>query len=106
MTKSAKKITKKPVAKKAANGHGSKTAKAVALMRRPKGATREEILKVLGWRAVSPAQLVRGGKVKIDDSVRPFRYRAVQEQQNAVAIRRRETCHRTRNPDPVAGRCG
>ena len=70
MTKSAKKITKKPVAKKAANGHGSKTAKAVALMRHTRARRRD--FKGFRLAGRSPAQLVRGGKVKIDDSVRPF----------------------------------
>jgi hypothetical protein len=70
--------TKKTVAKKI-NGKSnkSKTQSALALLRRPKGATRVEILKALGWAAVSVQQLTAnsGGKLKIDKSERPFTYR-------------------------------
>jgi hypothetical protein len=68
----------KATAKKTNGKSTSKTQAALKLLRRPKGATRDEILKVLGWAAVSMQQLTAhsGGKLKIDDSQgRPFRYR-------------------------------
>jgi hypothetical protein len=79
--KVAKKVAKpatKKVAKKS-NGNGSnKTQQVLALMRRAKGVTREEVLKLTGWKAVSMQQLAKstGVTLKVDDSERPFHYMA------------------------------
>jgi hypothetical protein len=79
-TKAKKTVTKTVVAK--TNGKStstSKTAAALKLLRRPKGASREEILAVLGWAAISMAQLTAhtDGRLKTDKSARPFTYRLV-----------------------------
>jgi len=70
-TKSKKSTTK---AKRGEN----KTAKVIAMLKRPSGVTRTEVLKVTGWKAVSMQQVATnaGVKLKIDDSERPYRYRA------------------------------
>jgi len=54
----------------------SKIAKVTALLR--KGCTREQVLKVTGWKAVSLQQMAAqaGVKLKIDKTERPFRYSA------------------------------
>lgn len=49
-------------------------AEAFRLMKRKLGATREELIEVLGWKAVSPQQIT-GNAVKVDKSERPFRYK-------------------------------
>jgi hypothetical protein len=78
---------KKTATTKKANGKGaaksaprkeSKAAKVVALLRRPSGCTREQVLEVTGWKAVSMQQqaAAAGLKLKIDDSEKPYRYRA------------------------------
>lgn len=48
----------------------------VALMRRPGGVTREEVLKAMGWQAVSMQQQAAqcGVELKIDKSRKPYRY--------------------------------
>jgi len=71
-TKSKKSTTK-------AKPGENKSAKVIAMLKRPSGVTREEVLKVTGWKAVSMQQVATnaGVKLKIDDSNgRPFRYRA------------------------------
>ncbi len=81
-----KKVAKKATAKKktaaAKNGHAtkrgdSKTAKVVALLKHAGGATRAQILKATGWKAVSVQQLAKsaGLKLKVDESERPFKYK-------------------------------
>jgi hypothetical protein len=80
MKKAAKKTSTKTTAKKKTNGGskaGGKSAQVIALMQRPKGCTREEVLVLTGWKAVSMQQLATnaGVKLKIDDSERPYRYR-------------------------------
>jgi Protein of unknown function (DUF3489) len=75
MTK-AKKTSSK--AKKATNGSGkSKTAQVIALMKRPSGVTRAQVLELTGWKAVSMQQVAKAGRVrvKIDKSSFPFVYR-------------------------------
>lgn len=59
---------------------GSALAKVAGMLQRPKGTTRAEILKATGWTAVSVQQqaAAAGLKLKIDDSARPYRYRAVE----------------------------
>lgn len=79
-TKATKKSTaKKGSAKKTApKARGnSKTAKVVALLKNG-GCTREQVLKLTGWKAVSMQQLAKssGLKLKVDESQRPFRYKA------------------------------
>jgi hypothetical protein len=63
-------------AKKINGGKSNKSARVVAMMRSAKGVTRNEILKVTGWKAVSPAAVAAtsGFKIKIDNSERPYRY--------------------------------
>ena len=80
----AKKTVKKAaakktgVAKKTGPRADSLTSKVVALMKRAKGVTREEILDLTGWKAVSVQQLSKsaGVKLTIDKSARPFHYKA------------------------------
>jgi hypothetical protein len=52
----AKKSTAKKTTTKKATGKG-KTAQARKMLSRPGGATREQILKFLGWKAVSIQQI-------------------------------------------------
>lgn len=68
---------KKTTAKKTNGKSRNLTQAVVALMRRAKGCTREEVLALTKWKAVSMAQVSAssGGKLRIDDSTRPFRYR-------------------------------
>jgi hypothetical protein len=74
--------TKKPAAKKAkkagAKKVDNKTAQIIALMKRAKGVTRVEVLKVTGWKAISMQAIARshGIKMKVDESSRPFHYKA------------------------------
>lgn len=93
-TKTTKKTAKKATAKKAkanarkpvkgktgakkATRESGKTAKVVALLKRAGGCTREDILKVTGWKAVSVQQVAKGAgiKLKVDESARPFKYKA------------------------------
>ena len=74
-TKSKAKKTTKTVK---ANGSTGKSAKVIALMKRPNGVTRAEVLAVTGWKAVSMQQLATsaGVRLKVDDKERPYRYRA------------------------------
>jgi hypothetical protein len=76
MATKSKSTTKKTVAK-TTNGHGKNlTAQVHALMRRPKGATRAEILKLTGWKAVNVNQIAGDQPgYKINKSERLFRYR-------------------------------
>lgn len=59
----------------------NKTAEVVALMKRVGGVTREEVLVVTGWKAVSMQQVAgnAGVKLKIDDRERPFVYRVLKK---------------------------
>lgn len=77
-TAKAKKTTNGKSGKSATSRAESKTSKVIALMQRASGVTREEVLKVTGWKAVSMQQVATnaGVKLKIDDSERPYRYRA------------------------------
>jgi hypothetical protein len=63
---------------KTAKPRQNKLAKIVALLKRPSGCTREEVLKATGWMAVSMQQQARAAdlKLKVDESKRPFVYRA------------------------------
>jgi hypothetical protein len=75
MATKSKKTTK---AKKATNGSGkAKSEQIAALLRRAKGCTRADVLALTGWGAVSmQAQAKAAGvKLKIDKTVRPFRYK-------------------------------
>jgi hypothetical protein len=78
-TKAKKTTTKKPAKKTVktnGNGNGNKTQAVVALMRRAKGVTRAEILKVTGWKAVNVNQIAGDQPgYKIDTKERPFTYR-------------------------------
>jgi hypothetical protein len=81
MTATATKKKPAPKAKKAGAKKPTgenKTAQVMALMKRAKGVTREEVLELTGWKAVSMQQLARsaGVKMKVDESVRPFHYKA------------------------------
>lgn len=83
--KPAKKVTQKKTAA-AKSGAAKKTrtprgvdtlvSKVVTLMKRAKGVTREEVLKLTGWKAVSMQQIAdgQGVKLKIDKESRPFHY--------------------------------
>lgn len=81
--KKAKANARKPVkgaTKKAASkprGEG-KTAEVGKLLKRASGVTRAQILELTGWKAVSVQQLATslGVKLKIDETKRPFVYRA------------------------------
>ena len=77
---------KKTATTKKANGKGAaksaprketKAAKVIALLRRPSGCTREQVLEATRWKAVSMQQqaAAAGLKLKIDDSERPYRDR-------------------------------
>jgi len=73
--------TKKSTAKPTTNGgqrKGTLLAKVAGMMQRPKGCTRAEVLAATEWKAVSMQQMAAqaGVKLKIDDSGRPYRYRA------------------------------
>jgi hypothetical protein len=63
---------------KTAKPRQNKLAKIVALLKRPGGCTRDDVLKATGWMAVSMQQQARaaGIKLKVDDSQLPYRYRA------------------------------
>lgn len=77
--KSAKTNARKAVGKKAVTKRGdSKSAKVGALLKRAGGCTRGDILKATGWKAVSVQQIAKGlgVKLKVDESARPFRYKA------------------------------
>lgn len=56
---------------------GNKTAKIIALLRRKDGATREQVLKATGWKAISMQQVTEKANVKlrVDRKVRPFVYK-------------------------------
>ncbi|SRR6266702_5343628 len=53
-----------------------KASDIVAMMRRPGGVTRDEVLKAMGWQAVSMQQQAAqcGVEIKIDKSRKPYRY--------------------------------
>lgn len=57
----------------------NKTAEIVSLMKRREGVTREEVLAVTGWKAVSMQQVadLAGVKLKVYDKIRPFKYRVI-----------------------------
>jgi Protein of unknown function (DUF3489) len=74
-----KKATKKTATTKKANGKKeTKAAKVVAMLKRASGCTREQVLEATGWKAVSMQQqaTAAGLKLQIDDSEKPYRYRA------------------------------
>lgn len=74
-----KKATVKKSAKKAVTKRGTgKVAQVITMLRRKGGATRGQILKAIGWRAISVQQVAagQGVKLKIDTSKRPFHYMA------------------------------
>jgi hypothetical protein len=56
----------------------SKAAKIAKMLRRKSGVTRDQVLKVTGWKAVSMQQMAgnAGIKLKIDSSKFPYVYRA------------------------------
>ena len=57
----------------------NKTAKVVAMLKRPSGVTREEVLTVTGWKAVSMQQVATNAGVKLKMEKiegKPIRYRA------------------------------
>jgi hypothetical protein len=66
--------------RKAAKKSGeSKTAKVVAMLQRASGCTREEVLALTGWKAVSMQQVAESAGVKLKmEKVegKPIRYRA------------------------------
>lgn len=70
--KTARKTAKKTTARRTI-----KTERIVALMRRPSGVTRKEVLKATGWKAVSMQQIAEKAHVKlrVDKKVTPFKYR-------------------------------
>lgn len=59
-----------------AGSTGGKAADIVAMMRRPGGVTRDEVLKAMRWQAVSMQQQAAqcGVEIKIDKSRKPYRY--------------------------------
>jgi hypothetical protein len=61
---------------KTAKPRQNKLAKIVALLKRPSGCTRDDVLKATGWMAVSMQQQARaaGIKLKINKEQRPYRY--------------------------------
>jgi hypothetical protein len=75
MTKAAKRLAKAKKAMPKTNGNGgNKTAQVIAMMKRsPKGVTRSQVLKAIGWQAINFNAI--GVKVKIDKSEFPYRYR-------------------------------
>jgi len=77
-TNGKKTATKKSAAPRAAKS--GKSSQVIALMRRASGVTREEVLALTKWKAVSMQQLATaaGVKLKVDESKRPFTYRAAQ----------------------------
>jgi hypothetical protein len=80
----ATKSKKATAAKKATNGKSaaprkaSKSARIAAMLKRPSGCTREQVLALTGWKAVSMQQMAAsaGIKLKIDTSKLPYVYRA------------------------------
>jgi hypothetical protein len=56
---------KKSNGKSAAPRKESKTGKIVALLQRPGGVTREQVLKATGWKAISMQQIAKAGGVKL-----------------------------------------
>jgi hypothetical protein len=62
---------------KKANGK-NKTQAVAALMRRPKGMTREEVLALTQWPSVSLQAVANaaGVKLRVDNKERPYRYHA------------------------------
>jgi hypothetical protein len=79
MTTKKKKTTAKKKIVKRAVPNGGKSAKVIALLQRPQGVTRKQILQVTGWKAVSVQALAKsaGVKLKIDKKVKgqPLTYR-------------------------------
>jgi hypothetical protein len=83
MTKAKAKTAKRPhgakaMPKRPANGK-SKTAVVLAMLRRPNGCTRAQVLSMIDWQAISFQQLAKaaGVKLRVDESKRPFVYGAV-----------------------------
>jgi hypothetical protein len=84
MATKSKSKAKKTTAKKTTNGKSAKaprenkTAKVVALLQRAGGVTREDVLAATGWKAISMQSVAEkaGLKLKVDESKRPFVYRA------------------------------
>ena len=63
---------------KSAKPRQNKSARIAAMLRRPSGCTRDDVLKATGWMAVSMQQQARaaGIKLKINKEQRPYRYAA------------------------------
>lgn len=74
----AKKAVAKKTAKKAKRTGSTISAQVIAMLKRKGGATREQILKVTGWKAISVQQVAagQGVKLKINKDERPFHYMA------------------------------
>ncbi len=78
MSKSPKKATARRANHKSTQAaRGNKTAKIVALLKRKDGATREQVLKACGWKAISMQQVAEKAHVKlrVDRKARPFVYK-------------------------------
>jgi hypothetical protein len=84
MTKSKKTTAKKTTSKKTI----SKSAQVVAKMQTASGCTREQALKILGWKAVSMAQVAGPSRtLKIDRSnPASFVYRVKKGADHAAAM--------------------
>jgi hypothetical protein len=78
VTKTKKTTTKKSAKKTAPKTNGNKTQAVVALMQRKQGCTRPQALELTGWKGISFQIVAKnaGLKLKIDESKRPFVYRA------------------------------
>jgi hypothetical protein len=79
MATKSKKSAKRPPAKTAPKRKttgDNKTQKVIALMRRPSGVTRDQVVKLTGWKAVSMQALAAnaGVTLKVDNKERPFTY--------------------------------
>ena len=77
MATSKAKAKKAPATKKANGKTTSKTAKVLALLRRPQGCTREQALAATEWTALSFQQFAKSQHVtlQVDKKERPFHYR-------------------------------
>ena len=80
MAKKAKPNGRRATSKKSTQAaRGNKTAKIIAMLARPSGATREQVLKATGWKAISMQQVTEKAHVKlrVDKKVTPFVYRVI-----------------------------
>jgi hypothetical protein len=68
---------KAKTAAKTRNG-ANKTEMILALLRRPKGCTRQDVLNTTKWKAVSLQQVAAacGVRLRVEKKERPYRYRA------------------------------